>query len=205
MKTFPHCEHDQKALEDAAKEVAGNWKKFDSFVWHDQPEDASLWMIINTSSRDSGILEESNSAAIEKELSPFFGKTVRPMRSSHWAVGYVDGYAIRVYRKDGKTITRAFKTLYELNCELQEYPLLDETDHSQREYDAALEAIGNACRCDLVNEPEDWKEKVFDWLWNNEQEELENVDDQGACPSSESIERACVALGYYKPEPEEEV
>ena len=43
-------------LEDAAKEAAGNWQHFESFVWFRDSEidDPDNWAIIYTHNRDSG-------------------------------------------------------------------------------------------------------------------------------------------------------
>ncbi len=57
-------------IEEAAKQAAGNWKQFDSFVWwrEEQLEDANLWAIAYTKTRDSKLTEVSNSACIAKAL-----------------------------------------------------------------------------------------------------------------------------------------
>jgi len=57
---------------------------------------------------------------------------------SHWAVGYLDGYSIRVYGKDGG-ITDAFNEFCRIKERLDDYPILNESDYSEREYEATLE------------------------------------------------------------------
>ena len=47
---------------------------------------------------------------------------------SHWAVGHVDGFSVRVYL-DG-AITDAFRTYHGLTERLAEYPILDASDYS---------------------------------------------------------------------------
>ena len=54
-----------------AKEAAGNWREFDCFAWFDQPADADNWTIVYTSNRDSGLIDQSNAAAIDKVLRRF--------------------------------------------------------------------------------------------------------------------------------------
>ena len=61
---------------------------------------------------------------------------------THWAVGWVDGYAIRVYRRG--RITKAFRTCHDLQSRLADYPVLDEDDYSNRVYEATLENIADA-------------------------------------------------------------
>lgn len=184
-------------VQDLAKHLVGNWKKFESFVWWETPDDDDNWTIVYTSSRDSELLEQSNDYVITKALEPFTrGKDpdVRPESHSHWGVGSVNGFAIRVYAADG-SITPAFATYADLALAMQEYPVLDEQDYSNREYAATPEFIDDELRGILGGPPpKGASNKVFSWLWDNEQDELENVDDRGGSPSTESITQAVEAL-----------
>jgi len=104
------------SLEESAAKAAGNWQRFTCFVWFERPEAAEDYTIVYTSNRDSGPLDRANDKAIRKAIQPFFDADVPDVHCeshSHWAVGHVDGYAIRVYR-DGQ-ITDAFAKW----CELQ--------------------------------------------------------------------------------------
>lgn len=186
--------------EELAVKCAGNHRKFECFVW-ERPENDEDWAIVYTSNRDSGLIDESNESVINAALKPFAQEDDPDVvfeRHSHWAVGYVDGFSIRV-RKDGK-LTPAFLAYSELKLSLDNYPVLDDEDYSAREYEAALTAIENEAP-NMIREPEGWKEKIFSWLWDNEQREVENTDDQGASPSRASICRALEALkiGYVCP------
>lgn len=183
---------------ESARLAAGNWRKFSAFAWHEEPEDADRWMIINTVNRDSGLREQSNHAAIRRTLEPYMGgdnATVRDHGASHWACGWVEGFEVRVYDADGQ-ITGAFHAVCSLADALAEYAVLDESDCSAREYAAALQNIdsvgGNHVK---ARPPRDWAERVFGWLWANEQSECEDDgQDQGAYPSEESVLRALAAL-----------
>lgn len=178
--------------EELAKEAMGNWRKFESFGWHDRPYDAERWAIIYTHSRDSGLLAQSNASVYERVLeAEEYEADVRAEHHGHWACGWIDGYAIRV-RDDMLQLTPAWIAYCELKLAESEYPALDEDDYSQREYDAACEAISSELSALDADDIE--PSAVFDWLWEHEQSELENVDDQGACPSREAIERAYQAL-----------
>lgn len=193
-------------LEDAAKEAAGNWRKFDSFVWWRQHEmdDADLWTIVYSSNRDSGLLDQSNAAVIAKTLETFTegeDADVLAERHSHWLVGHVDGYSIRVYDDDGN-ITEAFRAYFELLEQLDGYPILDESDYSQKEYDATHENIDLAAwkvKRDFVL-PEGWESEVYSWLSDTDSSQLENVDDQGGWPDEESLRAAFTGLGYKEQE-----
>jgi hypothetical protein len=108
----------------------------------DDPDD---WAIIYTHHRDSGLLDQSNATAIADALRSF-RESENPdvvfESHAHWAVGHVDGFSMRVYR-DGE-ITDAFRTYHELMERLDGYPVLDEADYVNREYEAAIENIEDA-------------------------------------------------------------
>lgn len=188
------------ALEERAAGAAGNHRTFESFAWFERPDDSENWTLVYTEHRDSDLLDKSNAEAIARTLEPFVESgDVVPENHSHWAVGWISGYAIRVYR-DGE-ITEAFRTWTDLQERLADYPLLDEEDHSRREFEAAIEAIEQQGRRYVVDDaPEDWAFQVFEWLWNSNQRELENRDGRGAYPSEESIIEALDDLGYLAEE-----
>src|SRR4051812_32101983 len=107
----------EMTLEDAAAQAAGNWRRFTCFVWDRQREidDPDAWAIIYTYNRDSGLLDLSNASVIAEAMEPFTDgddPDVVMESHSHWAVGHVYGFSIRVYR-DGE-ITDAFKTHHAL-------------------------------------------------------------------------------------------
>lgn len=193
-------------LEEAAKKAAGNWQHFDSFIWfRDQElEDADSWAIVYSRNRDSGLLDQSNAAFIEKALEPFTESDdpdVVAEQHSHWAVGHVDGYSIRVYDGDGN-ITEAFRTYFELLEQMDAYPILDESDYSQREYDAThlnVEEAAWRIKTQFVL-PEDWVSQVYSWLSDNDSSEIENRDDTGGYPSEESLRAAFKALNFEEQE-----
>lgn len=188
-------------LEAYANHMAGNHRKFTDFGWHERPSDDELWCIVYTHNRDSGLLDESNAAQIESALKRYERRgTVRSERHSHWAVGWVDGYAIRVYTHKGK-ITKAFKTYFSLMSDLEDYPVLDEEDYSRREYEETIENIENeGSRYVKEGAPDGWSHDVYAWLWDNEPCEVENVDDNGGYPSSDAIKRALYNVDLLDPD-----
>lgn len=126
----------------AARELAGNWRRFQCFVWQGRPEhrpeDCAILYLEN---RDSDCLEQSNAAAVYAALAPCLGdlndgEMAETCSHSHWAVGHVDGVVIRCVDEHGAP-TWAFQKLHELACELDNYPVLDEDDLSEREIAAA--------------------------------------------------------------------
>jgi hypothetical protein len=189
------------ALEEAARQAAGNWRRFESFSWHRgwELDDADDWCIVYTHHRDSDLLDQSNADFIRRIMSRFTegdDPDVVFESHGHWAVGHVNGISIRVNR-DGE-ITEAFCRWHELAERLAAYPVLDEQDYSNREYEATLENIADtAWRLKRTYAlPTGWEGAVFSWLWENDQRAVENRDDRGGCPSEAELEAAFRALGY---------
>lgn len=184
-------------LEEAARRAAGNWRNFECFIWYrrhdlDRPDD---WAIIYTHNPSSTLIDESNAAVIAEALKAFPSDVVAESHS-HWLVGHVDGFSIRVYRR-GK-ITKAFTTYFELLQQIEDYPILDESDYSDREYEATLANIPLAAwRLARQYElPEGWEGDVYSWLSDNRSSALENRDDLGGWPDEEELEAAFAALGF---------
>jgi hypothetical protein len=192
-------------ITDIASEAAGNWREFGSFAWHDEPDDADAWCIVYTRNRDSSLLANSNHDTIEKELRPLLDADdpdIRSERHSHWAWGWTEGYAIRVYR--GEEVTDAFRKWVELRAAIEDCTILDSEDHSRREREATLENIaweGGSLANDAA--PDDWAEHVWRWLWDNDQTALESADDQGAYPDRKQIGPALEALCWLEEEDED--
>jgi hypothetical protein len=197
----------EMTVEEAAKESAGNWRDFSCFVWwrEREMEDSDQWMIHYTHHRDSGLLDHSNGSVIRKALAPFTegdNPNVVMESHSHWAVGHIDGFSLRVYRK-GK-ITKAFRTFHQLMESMAAYPILDESDYFEREYEASYENIEHAAWSlkRKYNVPDDWQSQVFEWLNDNRPNSLENTDDQGGWPDGDDLQAAFDALGFERIEDE---
>lgn len=185
-------------LEERARELAGNWTKWNSFYWPRSREiaDAKNWAIVYTSNRDSTLLYESNAMVYDKAMEPFIEADEPDVCSeshSHWACGYVDGYSIRVYNSQGN-ITEAFKTYHKLKEREENYPILDENDYSMREYEATYENTMEAVRQFTSHIDAEWPDDigdiVYEWLNENSPNSLENRDDNGGWPSDDDIQEA---------------
>ena len=190
-------------LKEAAKQAAGNWQHFKCFVWDrdselKKPED---WAVIYTHNRDSGLLDQSNAGVIRKAMLPFTeddDPDVVFESHSHWAVGHVDGLSIRVFKRG--RITKAFRVYHELAERMADYPILDESDYSERESNATYDNVGEAA-WRLKGEfslPEDWQSDVYSWLSDHRDHAVENTDDQGGWPEEEDLKAAFAALGYQR-------
>lgn len=192
----------QDHIESYAKQLVGNWKRFSNFMWFDHPSEPDVWCIVHTHNRDSKLMEKSNAQVIALAMSQCDKNDYRSMRSSHCLCGWIDGYAIRVYDAKGN-ITQAFATYAELLVKIEDYPILDEKNHSRMVFDATLEniaAIGTHGPMEArINDkaPEDWPAKVYDWLVvHDAEDELENLDDRGGDPSSKAIGEALADMGW---------
>lgn len=192
-------ECDWTDVENAAKELAGNWQEFECFAWSRgyDLEDAENWAIWYTSHRDAGLLAQSNEAAIHNRLEPFSEGDDPDLvfeSHSHWAVGHVDGFSVRVYRPDG-TITEAFREFCKIKEELDAYPVLDEADYSERELQATLENYASEM-WRHKNLPGGWESDVYSWFGDNGHDRfIENRDDAGGYAPEEKIIEALQDLG----------
>jgi hypothetical protein len=186
--------------ESAAKEMAGNWRKFSCFVWDRgyDLEDTDNWMIWYTSGRDAGLLAQSNHNEIAKLLNPFTegdDPDVVFESHSHWAVGYLDGFSIRVYCNDSN-ITDAFRAYCQIKNRLDDYPVLNESAYSERAYDATLENYRSEMWDMEKQLPQGWASEVYSWFSDNGHDRyMENRDDQGGYAPKEAILEALHELG----------
>lgn len=197
------------ALEQCAAEYAGNWMKQSDFGWsgkpEHKPENCGLYYYLN---RDSEISAQSNAEQIKEILAGYIGwmdgdgADIEIQTHNHWLCGWVEGLVIRVYDDEGN-ITPAFDTFYWAVLEpLENYPLLNEEDYCQREYDEQHECIKDnlpELREDLVVD-DDLVHEIWDWLWAYDQESL-YYGDPGDVKYA-GIEEACKELGYLYVEPE---
>lgn len=160
------------------------------------------WALTFGMSRDSDKRTESNFEAIQNEMESKFPEDVQVIRSSHWGHGWVEELAVRMLDENGK-ITPAGVEILEFNDALESYPVINDEDLSRREHEAQIESIewNSPSNLDMDNIPDDWANKVFDWLWDNKQEALYDEEQYVA---TEDIEEAAAALGFLLPDEEEE-
>ena len=94
--------------------------------------------------RDSGLVEESNFWSALKALNGE-SKTVKVIRASHWAVGWIE--VILIHESDKESVERGF----EIEKAIESYPILDDIDFSERESEKIDEYI-EEIRKDIANE-----------------------------------------------------
>jgi hypothetical protein len=153
------------------------------------------WSMYYTRNRDSALLEQSNHAYIKKAMEPYEEDgTVIDERHGCWAYGWREGFAIRVF-KQGE-VTDAFKVWMNMQDAMSNYPLLDEEDHTNREYEATIENIKEIASDVKDDAPDHWAEDVYGYLSYNEPNSLESTDDQGGWPKEELVQEALKNLCY---------
>jgi len=155
--------------------------------------------------RDSGLLTQVNADALEKHLKeehPELEGEWQITGCNHWAVGWVDHLSFHAVNDDGSP-TKIFQVLKEWDAALADYPCADDEELSKREYEDTLENIGNEGQ-PSKKAPKDWEEKVFGWLWDNDQRAVEPVDGHGGYPSREEVNKALSALGWLEKDEDED-
>ncbi|MEO2090247.1 MAG: hypothetical protein ABGY75_12205 [Gemmataceae bacterium] len=183
-----------------AKQLAGNWQRFECFCWHRRHDlpDAANWMIFYTSSPQSGLIEESNQKVMTDRLAKYAEGDDPDLtfeEHSHWVVGTVTGISLRVFRADC-TITDAFREFCRIQEAIDGYPILDEQDYGDREYEATLDNYRNELWQSRGELPDGWEGEVYDWFRDNGHDTYtENRDDQGGWAPREAITNALRHLG----------
>ena len=107
----------------------------------------------------------------------------------------VHAVSIRVFGPDAE-VTPAFQALYRLREKLEAYPVLDEVDYSNREYEATLDNY--RAEMEPLREPlsEGWESEVHAWFGQHGQDcHTENRDDRGGHAPKTAIVAALYDLG----------
>ena len=184
----------------AAKELAGNWRRFECSCWHrghDLP-DAADWIVWYAGSQQSGLLEESNQKVTNDRLAKYAAGDDPGLafeQQSHRVVGHLDGFSVRVFAPDGSP-TAAFEAFCRVQEALDGYPVLDEQDYSDREYAATLENYASEVWGKKDELPEGWAGEVYDWFeQRGHQEYVESRDDRGGWAPQDKITAALTDLG----------
>ena len=184
----------------AATQLAGNWRRFECFVWHrgHNLPDAADWMIWYTTSPQSGLIEESNHAAMAARLSRYADGDDPDLfreQHSHWVVGTLTGISLRVFRADG-TITDAFREFCRIQEAIDGYPILDEQDYADREYAATLANYRDEMWGLRDHLPAGWAGEVYDYFCDHGHDEcVENRDGRGGWGPRDKITEALRHLG----------
>jgi len=189
-------ENTMHTINDAINVLRGNWKTFPAFYWNskDNVDNPDNYCIVYTLTRDSNNLELSNDKYICDRLDRFMNNNmVLREHHRHWAVGWVEGFAIQVLDKNNNP-TMAFLEWIDIQSELEDYPILDEIDFNNRQYESTLENICSECsEIDFGSYP-DLLHKIYVWLIENKSEDMDDSNNFGAYPHSENILQAYYAI-----------
>lgn len=154
--------------------------------------------------RDSTLIDQSNAHEIKRifEQTDPDGKDWTITNCSHWAVGWVDHLSMRVYKRVLHTLVPCHVLLVwqDIENSLEDYPILNENDYSEREYNATLDGIEDAARLYAgwhdIDLPDDYASTLYSWFFNNLQPAIESSDGTGGYPSDDELEQAFNALGW---------
>lgn len=164
-------------LELFAKSLAGNWKKFECFLWDRYNDlDSDNLAILYTKTRDSDLVAESNHYHILRMLQPYIDLGLVSEEShNHWACGSIDGLVFPV-RNDKGLIHDHVKLLYSEANRLAKYPLLDEDDYSNREYAATQDSLEQLVKDAIRSFSHDISEDCCEMIVSYIKESVNNIE-----------------------------
>ena len=168
--------------ENLAVEAAGNWKKWQCFAWWEKPDHPEDWCIVYTSNRDSGLLDQSNEAAIAAILQPFLEADEPDIQSeshSHFLCGHVDGYAIRVFKVIQPALWKCPNCPHSWEGEDNECPECQWIGINRRKPVKSITEVFRAW-CDIQSRLEDYSILDEEDLSNRQSEDtLDNIKYEG--------------------------
>ena len=126
------------------------WTRPEYYAGADWPE----YYVFLSRHRDSDLLTESN---FDCGLEAIGGEsdTVKIVREGHWAVGWIEWIAI--HESDSVAVEKANEIL----DALADYPVVNETDWSEREYNAACDYWANAYLSERIDLCRDAGASIF--------------------------------------------
>lgn len=195
-------------IEQLAQEMSGNWLSRDSFSWYGRDDNVDHnWSLYHYVNRGSDLLTQSNAVQILEIMAPYIRRgTVTKQHFNHWACGWIDALAIRVYTSKGR-ITRAFETFYEdIYCALKNYPILDEEHFTELEQEAAYDNVFQALKYDISSDVENYELLLLDnQIQYSVYRQIDgdsgaayNQDGQGFYPSQDQLIDALLELGRIR-------
>jgi len=157
------------------------------------------WLVAPCSrTRDSEHLELSNWESMLKcltEVDPD-GNDYETLEFGHWGPGW---YRVAIIRPGSKAHQEAVR----IELALADYPVLDESDFSEREYDAQCEALADCIRSLTIEDDgsevdsEQLAAAMFTDMWEHDQPALDRVNQSGGGSIRDNERDACLErLGY---------
>lgn len=122
--------------------------------------------------RDSSILEISNFECISEELMKEFPNDFRIETYNHWAVGSVTRMVCRILHHKGeiedKNITDAFKKAMKYLDDLSDYPVWNEYDYSEKQYERCIQDLAYSNAANLIDKSNsDWAANIVSKMYDN--------------------------------------
>lgn len=174
---------------------ASNPDNIPYYHYHGPLDLGITWMSTFSMTRDSDLLETSNFDSITADMEERFPDDVMIERSGHWAVGWIDTLRVRVYDDDNE-FTEAILAAYGYWQALQDYPVIDEEDYSNREYEEAMDMLEQALPSNMKDDlPKDYIEEIWRWLSDSN---IYYTEDSGW--NYNDVKEACEALNYLEDE-----
>lgn len=188
MDTLEADHHDVR-LTTAHKFLAENRSLMD-FAYSGALPLGDTWAFSIARHRDSEILEQSNWHVIQTDMQERFPDDVEVVWCSHWAVGWIEHLAVRLI-DDEETLTDAGHAILEWKERLDDYPVADDEDLSEREHEALWENFESDLAEYSVrdNLPDDWRSHVFD-------EAVPELNNDGSNYYGTDLHDELLALGY---------
>lgn len=140
----------QDEINDFIKEYALSNYNPDNYVSYLDDDEKAQWLIVPRVGihRDSEVLDISNNTAAQKMFAEIEAQ-YDTHRASHWAVGWVESLVVDITNTDAVLLAMHIERF------LEDYPILDEEDFGEREYDEGVEYFNDHVRTDLMREVAD--------------------------------------------------
>ena len=120
------------------------WSRSENYIG----ESYNDYYVLLSRNRDSGLVEKSNFQSALKMLNGE-SDTVKVVRSSHWAVGWIE--VILIHESDVISVSKG----NDIEESLESYPILDEDDFATKEGERSDELM-EEIRKDIANDCGKW-------------------------------------------------
>lgn len=145
----------ESKLVELAKEALRHPRDFMYYGSNEQMFES--WGYVWGYGRGADVMDESNFWTVYNRLKEQFPDDVEVHRSNHWLCGWVEQLAVRILKPDADSkefrdedVTDAFREVLRFKTRVENYPVLDEEDYSEREWREMLEFV-RACGVEEEN------------------------------------------------------
>jgi hypothetical protein len=169
-----------RTSKEAAKAFAGNWMKWQSFVWfgaNDVPNSHNMALGYVVSKFDYSAKDVANLRALKKHLAEYWGDSTKgadidDFGSSFWGdKGMFEGLQVRVIGDDGK-VTKAFQYLWALARKAQRDEHIDEDIYKATNRELLRGLVANT----VDDQRPEFIDAVTDCLIDEEGKSYDDID-----------------------------